>query len=98
MTQEDQEENVQADKAVFQPNLCDTQKGHQAVTFLFNLKSQKESQGEVPQTGFYSLYWPVFVTGFELFNTLLIIHFGDVVSLSKAFKNINNNDLTTAMC
>lgn len=55
MTQEDQEENLQADKIVFKPNLCDTLKSHQVVTFLFNLKSQKESQGEVPQT------WVLFI-------------------------------------
>lgn len=57
--------------------------------FPFNF-SQKESKGEAPQTGFYSLYWPVLVIRFQLFNMLLIIHFSGGVSLGKAFKNTNN--------
>lgn len=91
VTQEDQEENLQADKIIFQPNLCDTQKRHQVeIFFLFHLKSQKECNGEAPQAGFYALYWRVLVTHFKLFSMLLIICFGGVVSLGKAFKNIIN--------
>lgn len=88
MTQEDQEENSQAEKSSVSLIY---------VTFtkviscdFFSFLSQKESKGEAPQTGFYSLHWPVLVTCSKLFSMLLIICLGGGVSLGKAFKNINN--------
>ena len=71
MTQEDQEENSQAEKSSVSLIY---------VTFtkviscdFFSFLSQKESKGEAPQTGFYSLHWPVLVTCSKLFSMLLLI-------------------------